>query len=469
MDDAGPSTGSGTGPHVVLVRPSQLSIDARGKKMALTLARAGYRVTILALSPDGEEHRQAVGPVSVRLVPVTHTRLDAARARQQRRRAWRPRLPGFATGSASDRLFRLGWAGWTRAHQRVTVLVDERRSYPELGDWAAAFRPLLEDLEPDVVHAHDPKVLGAAWQAVTALRARGRDTRLVYDAREDFAGLPPKQKGYRRRFQALLDHERRYARHADAVLTVSEPIAGRLRDRLGLARRPVVVLNVPVARELATDPVHDVRSDAKLDAAVPLLVYSGGVHRSRGVGLLVEAMPRLPEVHLAIITVPFPHPQAPALLERARELGVAERVAVLPPVPQGELLDYLSTATVGVHPLEGGFPNHDSALPNKLFEYLHAGLPLVVSDAREMAAFVRRHGLGDVFRTGDAADLARAVLAVLDGGAGVLPAERRAALVEQFSWQHQEPVVWEVYAGLLGDRAPAPPADLGAFPALDLA
>src|SRR4051794_10696876 len=517
VGSAGPTDGaSPQAPHVVLVRPASLDIDSRGKKMALTLARAGYRVTILAPSPDAEAHAATLGPVEVRLVPVSHPLLESMRVRAKRKRNWRPRIVGFASkaeyqatltrtrlriGTAAvtpsvsarvtkpllqayvpvlkarhvaqsklDGLWRRQRQAWTRRQLSSTVLVNELSLWPEIGDWELAFRPVLEDLQPDVIHAHDPKVLGTAWKAAATLRARGCDTRLVYDAREDFAGIPPKQQsGGARRFHALTNHEKRYARLADAVLTVSDPIADRIERRLGLPARPTVVLNVPVARPLSTSPAQDARSDSKIGPDVPLLVYSGGVHHSRGVGLLVEALPMLPGVHLAIITVPFPHPMTPGLLERAAELGVDDRLTVLAPVSQGHLLDYLSTATVGVHPLEGGFPNHDAALPNKLFEYLHAGLPQVVSDAREMAAFVRKHGLGEVFRTGDAEDLARAVSAVLAGRAGVLTPEQRTALVAEFSWQRQETNVREVYRGVLGERVPAAPSALGAFPPLDLA
>jgi glycosyltransferase involved in cell wall biosynthesis len=507
--------GAGT-PHVVLVRPTLIDIDSRGKKMALTLARSGHRVTVVALSPDAESHVSTLGPVEVRLVPVSHELLHSMKVRVKRQRTWRPRVVGFATKteyqaaltrarlridaaattpttsakvakplleayvpmlmarhvaqSKLDTLWRRYRGAVTRRKLASTRLVDELSVYPEIGDWELAFRPVLEELRPDVIHAHDPKVLGTAWKAATTLRAQGCDTRVVYDAREDFAGIPPKQQaGGARRFQAVVNHEKRYAHLADAVLTVSEPIAGRLEERLGLAKRPTVVLNVPVARPLSPALARDVRTDAAVGPDVPLLVYSGGVHFSRGVGLLVEALPKLPGVHLAIITVPFPHPMTPGLLERAAELGVEDRLSVLAPVSQGELLDYLSTATVGVHPLEGGFPNHDAALPNKLFEYLHAGLPQVVSDAKLMAAFVRQHGLGDVFRTGDVDDLARALSAVLEGRAGVLSPEQRAALVDEFSWQHQEPLLREVYRGVLGARVPAAPADLGPFPPLDLA
>lgn len=78
-------------------------------------------------------------------------------------------------------------------------------------------------------------------------------------------------------------------------------------------------------------------------------------------------------------------------------------------MPPDEVVEFLATADVGVHPLLAGIPNHEMALPNKLFEYVHAGLPIVVTDLRELGSFVRKHGLGEAFRSGDPADMAAGV------------------------------------------------------------
>jgi len=119
---------------------------------------------------------------------------------------------------------------------------------------------------------------------------------------------------------------------------------------------------------------------------------------------------------------------------------------------------------VAIHPLPGGSANHDMALPNKLFEYLHARLPLVVSDARLMADFVRRNDLGAVFRSGDARDLARAIRQVLDVPPSV---DHLGDLAKEFAWQQQEDGVLSVYAEL----APltwAPTERSQTFPSLDV-
>jgi glycosyltransferase involved in cell wall biosynthesis len=152
----------------------------------------------------------------------------------------------------------------------------------------------------------------------------------------------------------------------------------------------------------------------------------------------------------------------PALQELAVSLGVADRLHVAPPVGQDQLVHYLSGADVAVHPMPGGSPNHDQALPNKLFEYLHAGLPLVVSDARLMAEFVTTHEVGQVFVAGDAVSYAGAVSAAL--AAGRRQGERVQELARQYSWQAQEPLIRDFYHRVTGFAGHEP---TGAFPSLD--
>jgi glycosyltransferase involved in cell wall biosynthesis len=329
---------------------------------------------------------------------------------------------------------------------------------PDVLDWEQAFAPTLVTIRPDIIHVHDPKVLGLATVAAHQLRQSGTPARIVYDARENFAGLPPGEWGSARYHQSIVNLEARYIRHADGVMTVSDPIADVLESRYRLARRPSVVLNLPVYSEGADTPAEPsastVRTDAGLAASTPLLVYSGGISHARGIDVLVSALPRLPNVHLAIIAVPFPHPMTEGLLELASSLMVRDRVHVLPPVEQRHLISYLSTATVGVHPMPAGSANHDMALPNKLFEYLHAGLPLVVSDARQISDFVLQNGVGETFRTGDPASFADAVSAVLSSPNSYRLGPARRELIRSYSWQAQEPVISALYDTLANVPSP---------------
>ncbi len=351
---------------------------------------------------------------------------------------------------------RLAWRRWDAVRQDIPLLATTRGTLPEIEDYAAAFAPVLDALQPDVIHVHHPLVLGTAVRAARRRRAAGHRCFVVYDAREDFPGIPEQEQGHRRRHSVLVREEARYIRHADAVVTVSEPITQTLATRYRLGRRPALVLNVPVDDALNRPGAHPgatVREAAGLAQAVPLLVYSGAVSQARGLDVMIEALALLPGVHAAVVPVPFPHPMMAQLTERAIAAGVADRLHFLPPVDQDHLLHYLSGADVGVMPLRTGSANIEQALPNKLFENLHAGLTMVTSDARLIAEFVREHDLGEVFADDDPADCARAVRAALDH-----PRDPSAPAYEdlrrRYSWQGQEAAIRDLYASMVTPPTP---------------
>lgn len=352
------------------------------------------------------------------------------------------------------------WQQYDKHRVTSGVLAKPRTDLPEILDLDAALHDLLVELRPDVLHAHHPFVLATGFAVRDELAKAGHVAKVVYDARENFVGIPAIEQGHARRHAVLVAQEQAHIRDCAAVTTVSDPIADVLRDRYDLRARPTVVLNTPV-RGGTTDG-GTVRDAIGLPADQSLLVYSGTISHARGIDTLVRGLAHLPGVHLVIVSVPFPHPSVPALQELAASLDVADRLHVAPPVGQDQLVNYLSGADVAVHPMPGGSPNHDQALPNKLFEYLHAGLPLVVSDARLMAEFVTKHQVGEVFTAGDEKSYAAAVTAALS--AGRRQGERVEQLAEQFSWQAQEPLIREYYAAITGFAGHAP---TGAFPSLD--
>jgi glycosyltransferase involved in cell wall biosynthesis len=147
-------------------------------------------------------------------------------------------------------------------------------------------------------------------------------------------------------------------------------------------------------------------------------------------------------------------------MELAGELGVADRLHLLPPVEADDVPRYLSAGDVAVHAMLAGIPNHEMAMPNKLFEILHAGLPMAASNVRTMSRFVVEHDMGKVFTSGDPEDLARVVrelLAERTRAAGT----RDDALVRRFSWQGQEAALALAYQRA---AAPGSPRAAGKFP-----
>src|SRR6185369_17238511 len=179
-----------------------------------------------------------------------------------------------------------------------------------------------------------------------------------------------------------------------------------------LDHEPTVIMNTPNPADVSVE-VSDIRSQIGLASEVPLLVYSGGVTRARGIHTAVQALVDLPDVHLAVVCVPGVATDAVRELEaQAARLGVQDRLHCLDPVKPDEVVAFLRTADVGLIPILR-YPSHEMALPNKLFEYAFAGLPVVVSDMPSMKEFVERTRIGEVFTAEDTKGLAAKVRTVL--------------------------------------------------------
>jgi glycogen(starch) synthase len=330
-----------------------------------------------------------------------------------------------------------------------------RRLDPHLWDQELAFGKVVDELRPDLIHAHDFRMLGVGARAALRARARGRDVKLVWDAHEFLPGIKP-YNDHPRWHPAQCAHEREYAPYADAVVTVSEALADLLVDEHGLPERPAVVLNAPEATPNDHPRPPDLRELCGIGPDVPLVVYSGAAAPQRGLDIMIEALPRLGAgVHVALIVSRPAAPYVRRLLRRATELGAGARVHAVPYVPYDRLVAFLSAADAGVIPIHH-WPNHEIALITKFFEYSHARLPLVVSDVKTMAEVTRSTGQGEVFRAEDVNDYVRAVRAVLADPGRYRAAYDASGLLERWTWEAQAEILDGVYSRLRPDLPPAP-------------
>jgi len=250
-----------------------------------------------------------------------------------------------------------------------------------------AFKTRLATQPARIIHASDLYVLSAASHAATGL-----DAKLTYDAREYYSHVAGTVgKPWASWWWRLT--ERRSIQKASAVFTVSESIADALASDHGI-ERPSVVMNVPDTQfdaDLADHP--GLRSLIGLDAETPLFVHLGQMKKDRGGSSLVKAMVHAPDAHLAFLGFGGEESNLRALVD---ELDLSRRVHFVPPVGPDEVRSAIRDATAGVTMLEDTCLNHRYALPNKLFDYLHAGLPVLGSDLVEVRRVIENAGCGAV-------------------------------------------------------------------------
>ncbi len=453
--------------RVAMVVANGVHGDSRVQRVAAAAADGGWSVLVIGRTDGSTVARSRLrttgGAVDVLLVPVPAVLGVGGPAGALRRRnhpdvraarrllAERDRLAGHPPGGRL--IGRLRFGAW-------------RLTDPWVQDLELAMAPHLEDFAPDLVHAHDRQTIALAARSAAALRHHGRPTRWVLDAHEYVAATAARGAGGLRgrvRRAMVVGQQSEFIAEADAVVTVSSELARMLAADHHLPASPTVVLNAPDTDHPDTNQpgaepgpeIPSLRTRLGLSPEVPLLVYVGGCAPARGVSTAVDALQHLPGHHLALVAAPD-DADADALLAKAEEAGTGDRVHRVDYVPSHQVTALLRDADIGLVPLLHR-PNHEISLVTKYLEYLHAGLPVVVSQVRAMAAFTSEHRVGEVYATGDPRALAEAVSTVMANRDRYAHAVATDPAVAATAWSRQAEVLGDLYDRLV--PAPDYPGD----------
>ncbi len=305
--------------------------NARALRQLGALANSGLSVTVVCLPGTDIE---STLPAGVRIVPVT------------------------VPGSGGPRFFRA-------LHQ--------------------AFSRALSGTPARLYHASDLYVLAA----VHAAAGQGSYT---YDARELYTHVSATVgRPHVRWMWGLV--ERRHIRQAAQVWTVSGSIAEHLETAYKMPR-PLVQFNAPAYRPVV--PADRLRTELGIGKDTPVILHVGQLRKDRGAEQLIGAMalwrpsdPR--DTRLVFLGY---GPERARLQANTLVQGLQDRVHFMDALAPAELLGVVAEADVGVTLLQPTCLNHRYALPNKLFDYLAAGLPVVASDLIETRKMISDYECG---------------------------------------------------------------------------
>jgi glycosyltransferase involved in cell wall biosynthesis len=273
----------------------------------------------------------------------------------------------------------------------------------------------------DLYYANDLDTLLAGY-----LLARLHRARLIYDAHELYPDLFETGPDF---YRFLLKKLEGYlTRRTDAVVTVNDSIAEILQDRHRLGRKPTIVLNCspfqPVSERFnASHPPYKVLYQGlylpgrNLEGLVLSMRYVENAQLYlRGYGILEETLKRIVDQN-----------------------GLHDKVVFLAPVPMSELVPKAVEFDIGIVPYPGNPLNLNSyfCTPNKVFEYMMAGLALAVSDLPELKKIVDQYEVGITFDPDDPNDIARALAELTEESLQRMQANALAAAQGTFNFEHE--------------------------------
>ncbi len=390
-------------------------IDRRILLQADTLESAGWRVVIIAMpvnTPESDED-----PRVVRIAvsgSVGKNRHSLAALAYRRLRHWIP-----MNSVAMRRLRALLWF----------LVVNPETFFLEL------FREPAARYPADIAVAHSLSTLPVA--AAAARRSGGS---LVFDSHE----LHVEQKLTRREKRIWTAIESRYIHRCDAVITVNPSIAAELERRYQLDKVHVVH-NAERVSEDAPARGRLFHQHFDLPASAKILLYQGGLSSDRNLQVLAKAigLVRTSDLHLVLLGDGV----LAARLQRIAVFhGLQDRIHLHPRVPQNSLLAYTASGDAGVIPYQPNCENNRLCTPNKLFEFVAAGVPMVATDLPELRRLIVTNELGLVGDTKSPRSLAALIDRML-GDPNHLQHFRRGVMSarSQLSWQTESKALLGVY------------------------
>ena len=274
--------------------------------------------------------------------------------------------------------------------------------FERLFPWQRRLAHAAVALSPDVIVANDLPQLPAALIAATP-----HNSTVIYDAHE----LYPQQASVVAQRAELEAAERALVHACDGIVTVNDSIADMMSLQYGCGR-PDVVLNCPRTAQHG-DTIRDsgeLRAATGLPATVRILLYQGAMSLHRNLMEMVEGMALVQRRDVALVLMGPRSALGDRLEARARDLALlGHRVVFVPEQPASDLLRWTAGADAGIIPYPPVDLNTVLCTPNKLFEFLTAGLPILASHGTELRRLVGDQGVGQNAIMNTPADFARAI------------------------------------------------------------
>jgi glycosyltransferase involved in cell wall biosynthesis len=393
-------------PRAVLLVANPASPYSRGLRVARSLAVAGYDVEIAAAAGRDVPPSERDGDILVNRYAPSGAWARFAHGRPRTIPLARYPRPIRFIGRLGDGVLKLVfWPARVR------------------GWW----RTLERELPPaDLYHVFGILTIPVALALARSARRQGSAGRVVYDVIDvilESNNVDPIPRPFLAFYRW---REHRWARRADAVVTVNDAIADHLERTWPLRARPTVLLNCQPRWDVPVPRPDRIREATGIPADRRVVLFLGRLGPERGLEEAAAAVLQLDDA--ALVMLGF-GPWAERLTARDREPSLAGRHFTLPPVHPDDVPAWTASADVSMIAVPANSLNQRLSTPNKFWESLAAGTPVVVGrDLEVMRRIVETDRLGAVADPSDPADLAAALRSILDGPAADADAMRRRCL-----------------------------------------
>ena len=281
----------------------------------------------------------------------------------------------------------------------------------------------------DVLWSNDLDTLLANYRA-----SKWKNKKLIFDSHEYFTEVPelidrPKVQRFWKRI------EQKIVPNLTNILTVSQSIVNLYQKEYNIEVK--LLRNVPLLKKHKID-VENIKIEGKRT-----LIYQGAINVNRGIEHMIEAMHYIDN---SILYILGKGDISTKIADLISELKLEEKVKMLGEIPLEKLHGYTKQADLGLSLEEDKGLNYRFALPNKLFDYIHAGLPVLVADLPEMKNLVVNYQLGEVLEKNEPKQIAEKIKAMLNNDVQMkFWSENAKNTALKLNWEKEKHVIADLF------------------------
>ncbi len=247
---------------------------------------------------------------------------------------------------------------------------------------------LKGDINAKFYYACDLYSLPVASDMKKAMRFMGAQSRLYYDSREIYSQLGP-LSGHSLKQVLISKIEKMYIKEVDKIITTGKGDTEFLLGYFNTSAPYVEIMNLPPYQTPKHTDLLRVKADLSYDTLI--LIYQGMILKGRGLKIVIDAISNIENVHLFIVGAGEYYQD---LAQYVIDKGMSKKVTFTGRVPYSRLLDITASADVGLCLFEPISVSYELALPNKLFEYIMAGIPTIATNLPQIQRVINKNKVG---------------------------------------------------------------------------
>ncbi len=262
---------------------------------------------------------------------------------------------------------------------------------------------------------------------------------LVYDSHEYFTEVP--ELVNRKKVQNIWKRiEKWIFPKLKDVITVNDSIADLFEKQYGI--RPEVVRNIAPGIKIESLKTRD---DLGLPNDKQILILQGsGINIQRGAEEMVEAMQY---IEGAVLLIVGGGDVISILKQMSKDFNLQEKIIFMPKQPYEHLFNLTNNANIGLTLDKDTNINYRFSLPNKLFDYIQAGLPVIASPLVEVKKIIDRYKIGDFIPSHNPKDIADKINEVLANQELIATWKKNVNFAaSQLSWESEEHNLKKIFA-----------------------